>query len=176
MTENSTQIARVESGEDEPALRNLLAEFNEWMAGYAGDAYDPDDELAEALDSLDEESESWAWISRVGGEPAGCVLLYGETDELAEFRRLYVRPAHRGEGVGRRLVRTVVDRARAEGYETLGLTTPPWSESAQALYESMGFERTPPYPETRLAERHHDEAIFMQLDLSRSDPSESQRA
>jgi GNAT superfamily N-acetyltransferase len=168
MTEHSTEITSVESEEDRSALRELLQEFHEWMTDHAGDVYDPDDELAEDFDSLAEETESWAWVARAEGDPAGCVLLYGESDELAEFRRLYVKPSHRGEGVGRRLVQTVIDQARAQGYDTLGLTTPPWSESAQALYESVGFERTPPYPETRLAERHHDEAIFMQLDLSES--------
>jgi len=33
----------------------------------------------------------------------------------------------------------------------------------------MGFERTDPYPETRLPERYHDEAIFVQFDLSAPD-------
>lgn len=166
MTEHPTAVAPVDSDEDRPVLRELLQEFHEWMADQAGDVYDPDDELAEDFGSLDEEAESWAWVARADREPAGCVLLYGETDELAEFRRLYVRPAHRGEGVGRRLVGRVIDRAQAEGYETLGLTTPPWSEAAIALYESLGFERTPPYPETRLPKRYHDEAIFMRLDLA----------
>ncbi|WP_137285962.1 GNAT family N-acetyltransferase [Halorussus salinisoli] len=169
MTGRSTVLTAVESDRERSALRELLREFHEWMAEHAGDAYDPDDELAEDFGSLDGETESWAWIARTERDPSGCVLLYGETDELAEFRRLYVRPAYRGEGVGRRLVRTAIDRARARGYETLGLTTPPWSEAAAALYESMGFERTPPYPETRLRERYHDEAIFMQLDLSESE-------
>jgi GNAT superfamily N-acetyltransferase len=169
MTGNSTEITSVESEEDRSALRELLREFHEWMTDHAGDVYVPDDELAEDFDSLAQEAESWAWIACVEGDPSGCVLLYGETDELAEFRRLYVKQSHRGEGVGRRLVRTVIDQARTQGYDTLGLTTPPWSEAAQALYESMGFERTPPYPETRLAERHHDEAIFMQLNLNESE-------
>lgn len=166
MTEQSTEITRVESDEDRSALRELLQEFHEWMADHAGDAYDPDEELAEDFDSLDDEPESWAWLARAERDPAGCVLLYGQSDELAEFRRLYVRPSHRGEGIGRKLVRKTIDRARTRGYETLGLTTPPWSETAAALYESMGFERVPPYPETRLPERYHDEAIFMRLDLS----------
>lgn len=150
---------------DRGALRDLLTEFHEWMAEHAGDVYDPEAELAEDRRSLEEEEESWAWVARRDGTPAGCVLLYGQTDELAEFRRLWVPPDHRGEGVGRELVRVVVEKAREQGYETLGLTTPPWSEAAHALYESMGFERTPPYPETRLSEEHHDEAIFMQFDL-----------
>lgn len=93
------------------------------------------------------------------------MLLYGESTDLAEFRRLWVRSAHRGRGVGRRLVEVVARTARTNGYRTLALTTPPWSEAAQKLYESLGFERTPPYPETRLDERYHDDAIFMQLSL-----------
>lgn len=155
----------IERPSDRSTLRELLAEFHAWMAAHAGDVYDGDAELAEDLRSLKEEAESWAWIARADGEPAGCVLLYGETDELAEFKRLWVRPDHRGSGIGRRLTERVMDAARTQGYGTLGLTTPPWGEAAQALYASLGFERTPPYPETRLPEQHHNDAIFMQLDL-----------
>jgi len=175
MTDESTVLRRVHPDADRSPLRELLAEFHEWMTDHA-DQYKPDEKLAEDTDSLADVPESWAWVAHVESDPAGCVLLYGQSDELVEFRRLYVRPSHRDEGVGRELVGEVIDRARAEGYETLGLTTPPWSKAAQALYESIGFERTPPYPETRLAERYHDEAIFMRLDLSESEKrSESGR-
>lgn len=166
MAADRIDVVAVDGAAAGSTLRTLLAEFHEWMRETAPTAYDPAAELAEDADSLAGEAESWAWVASVDGEPAGCVLLYGETAALAEFRRLWVRPTHRGLGVGRRLVRTVVDHARTEGYETLALTTPPWSEAAQSLYESLGFERTPPYPETRLDERYHDEAIFMQLPLS----------
>lgn len=158
-------IISVDSEEDYPALRKLLIEFHGWMAEHAGDVYDHESELTEDFESLERESESWAWIARRDGTPAGCVLLYGETETLAEFKRLWVRPAHRGTGIGRALTRTVVEKAQSHGYETLGLTTPPWAGASHALYESMGFERTPPYPDTRLPEKFHDEAIFMQRSL-----------
>jgi GNAT superfamily N-acetyltransferase len=157
-------VAPVDSAPDGSPLVGLLAEYHRWMAAHA-DGYDPDAELAADRRSLATEPGARAWVARVDGDPAGCVLLYVGPDGPAEFKRLYVRPAHREKGVGRALVRTVVDRARAAGARTLGLTTPPWSESAHALYESMGFERTGPYPGTRLPERYHDEAIFMRLDL-----------
>lgn len=159
-------IVPVDSDATRSALRELLVEFHEWMAERAGDVYDPETELAEDFESLAHERESWAWIARSGETPAGCVLLYGETDTLAEFRRLWVESTHRGTGIGRALTRTVIENARSQGYETLGLTTPPWADAAHTLYESMGFERTAPYPETRLAEKHHDEAIFMQRSLA----------
>lgn len=168
MTDSSIEIAAVDSEADRSALRELLLEYHRWMADHAA-SYDPATVLAEDVESLKREGASWGWIARVDGTPAGCVLLYGATDALAEFKRLWVRPPHRGEGTGRALTRTVVQAARKQGYERLGLTTPPWSEAAQALYESMGFERTPPYPETRLPEEYHDDAIFMRLDLPASE-------
>lgn len=158
-------IRLVDPDGDRSTLEPLLTEFHEWMVAHAGDVYEPAAELAEDFASLTHDPESWAWVAVMDGTPAGCVLLYGTTDELAEFKRLWVRPAFRGTGLGRMLVETVIDRARAEGYEVLGLTTPPWAERSHALYESLGFERTPPYPDTRLPEKYHDEAVFMRLAL-----------
>lgn len=166
MTDSTIAITAIETGADESTLWTLLGEFHEWLRDHVPHEYDPETGLAKDRESLAHESECWAWIARREGVPAGCVLLYGETDTLAEFRRLWVRPAHRGHGIGRRLTRTVIEEARIQGYETLGLTTPPQGEAAHALYESLGFQRTPPYPETRLAEEYHDDAIFMQLDLT----------
>jgi len=158
-------IAAVESDGDHTVLRELLAEFHDWMAVHEGDVYDPAREFAADVESLDRERDVWAWVARDHGDPAGCVLLYGESDQVAEFKRLWVRPAARSAGLGRALTRTVIEKARAEGYETLGLTTSPGAEASHSLYESLGFERTGPYPETRLPEKYHDDAIFMQLPL-----------
>jgi GNAT superfamily N-acetyltransferase len=164
------EIVPVESAADRERLRSLLVAYHDWMHERAGEVYDPAAELATDLDSLATESRARAWLALVedGTDtvPAGCVLLYGETDALAEFKRLYVRPEYRGEGVGRALTEHVVRTAREHGHERVGLTTPPWSETAHDLYDSLGFERTGPYPETRLPERHHDGAIFMQLSLT----------
>lgn len=166
MSEQSVTITPVETEAHRSDLWTLLGEFHEWLRDNVPHEYDPEAGLARDRRSLPRESESCAWVARHDGGPAGCVLLYGENDDLAEFQRLWVRPAHRGHGIGRQLTRRVIDEAQARGYETLGLTTPPRGEAAHALYESLGFERTPPYPETRLDEAYHEHAIFMQLDLT----------
>lgn len=166
MDEQSIAISAVDTRDQRRDLWSLLGEFHEWLRDHVPHEHDPEAGLATDRQSLANEPESWAWIARSDGGPAGCVLLHGQTPTLAEFRRLWVRPAHRGRGIGRRLTETVIDEARTRDYETLGLTTALEWEAAYTLYESLGFRRTPPYPETRLAEEYHDDATFMKLDLT----------
>lgn len=171
MSEPATSIVRVDGDTHRSLLEGLLAEYHEWMktmvSRETGASYDAESSVdADLQDVVDSPMMCLGWLAFQGDEPAGCALLYGVADDLAELKRLYVRPAHRGHGLGRALTETVVDVADARGYDTLALTTPPWSDTAHGLYDSLGFKRTEPYPETRLPERYHDEAIFMQLDLT----------
>jgi GNAT superfamily N-acetyltransferase len=62
-----------------------------------------------------------------------------------EVKRLYVRPAARGTGLGRRLVQTAIDGARAIGYRELKLDTLDRMAEARSLYASLGFRECAPY-------------------------------
>ena len=66
------------------------------------------------------------------------------TASRCEFKRLYVRPAFRGAGVGQALLDWLIAEARAAGYtEVLG-DTMPVMQQALRMYDRMGFERTGP--------------------------------
>jgi putative acetyltransferase len=80
-------------------------------------------------------------LARVGGEAAGCVALRRVDALRAEPKRLYVRPAFRGYGLGKALLQWVMNEARAEGYQELIGDTMPVMGEALALYDRMGFER-----------------------------------
>jgi GNAT superfamily N-acetyltransferase len=99
-------------------------------------------------------------IAWVGGEPAGCIALRPLGSGVCEMKRLYVRPAHRGHGLGRVLVGAVVAEARAVGYRRMVLDTLATMETARALYRSFGFRPIEPYYANPLCS-----VVYLGLDL-----------
>jgi putative acetyltransferase len=94
------------------------------------------------------------------GRPIGCVALRPLEDDVAELKRLYVRPHARQGGVGRKLVARVLDEARRLGYRCIRLDTLPSMQEAQRLYELFGFRQIPPYTQNPV-----EGARFMEVDL-----------
>ena len=80
------------------------------------------------------------WLAEVDGEVVGSITLNEEGRTLGQLGHLVLLPAARGTGAGRRLVETVLDAARAAGYERLQLFTFSGLTAAGSLYRSVGFE------------------------------------
>lgn len=91
---------------------------------------------------------------------AGCVMVQPVEDGVTEMRRLYVRPALRGQGIGLALMQAAIDAARKAGYHTVRLETLEAMEAARALFRRLGFIEASPWhpPHT-----DHDKTLFMTL-------------
>jgi ribosomal protein S18 acetylase RimI-like enzyme len=79
------------------------------------------------------------------GTPAGCggVQLFGS--EYGELKRMYVRPAFRGLGLGKAMVHHLCSYARTNGVQVIRLETGIHQREAIALYERLGFRRRGPF-------------------------------
>jgi ribosomal protein S18 acetylase RimI-like enzyme len=87
-----------------------------------------------------------AFLLAFDGKAAlGCVGLRKHADGVAEMKRLYVAPAGRRLGAGRRLAERILDEAKRLGYRHVVLDTLPSMKEAQALYATLGFRPTTAY-------------------------------
>ena len=98
-------------------------------------------------------------LARVGGELAGCCALRpldnADYPNAAEMKRLYVRKAFRGFGLGRQLSEAILDTARRAGYACVLLDTLSEMDAARSLYEDLGFIEIAPYYHNPISGAHY---------------------
>lgn len=83
-------------------------------------------------------------LARAGDAVVGCAALRRVDAVCAEMKRVYLRLAARGTGLGRRLVTAVLAEAHRLGYQRVHLEVLPEFTAAQALHRSLGFAPAPP--------------------------------
>jgi len=82
------------------------------------------------------------------GQAAGCVAFRPAGKSACEMKRLFVRPAYRGHGLGRILASEAISSARSAGYSTMLLDTLRSMHNAIQLYQSLGFAPCAAYYDT----------------------------
>lgn len=161
-TTGQLTLAPVLSRDDLDAVRELFLDYQSSLdvdlcfQGFEQELQQLPGDYAEPTGGL--------FLAKVDGQPAGCCAFrpLASSDHLdaCEMKRLFVRPAFRGLGLGRKLVDTIVLAAQQAGYATMLLDTLSDMEAARALYQEIGFEETEPYYHNPLAGAH-----YLKLDL-----------
>ena len=119
-------------------------QFDAELAGLPGDYAEPRGALL---------------LATVDGELAGCCALRpldtADYPNTSEMKRLYVRKAFRGFGLGRLLTEAILDAARQAGYASVLLDTLNEMDTARNLYADLGFEEIPPYYHNPITGAHY---------------------
>jgi putative acetyltransferase len=84
-------------------------------------------------------------IARVGGTIIGCVAVKKIGNQICEMKRLYIKPAFRGNKAGIWLLKKIIEIARELVYKTMRLDTLVSLERAVSIYKQIGFKTIPPY-------------------------------
>lgn len=120
--------------------------FDKELANLPGDYSPPDGRLL---------------LAEYNGRLAGCVALHKLEASICEMKRLYLRPAFRGKGLGRVLADRIIAEARQIGYQRMRLdTVEPVMKDAVAMYRRIGFREIAPYCTNPIAG-----ALYMELGL-----------
>jgi putative acetyltransferase len=85
------------------------------------------------------------FVARDDGQAAGCGGIKLFANEYGELKRMYVRPAFRGRGLGKLMLEHLANVALSNGISSLRLETGIHQHAAIKLYEQAGFQRIPPF-------------------------------
>jgi putative acetyltransferase len=151
-------IERAEKPTD--AVRALVTELNEVL----GAMYEPHQRHGLRLEQLFEPHIRF-FVARLDGAAMGCggVALY---EDYAEVKRMYTRPAARGRGLAKALLRHIEEGARAAQRRVLRLETGDRLWEAIGLYESVGFRRRGSFgPYALMPLRNIETSLFFEKTL-----------
>jgi DNA-binding MarR family transcriptional regulator/GNAT superfamily N-acetyltransferase len=98
-------------------------------------------------------------LASLRGEPVGCAALRFHAESSAEIKRMWVAPAARGLGLGRRLIAELEAHARANGVRVLRLDTNDALVEAIGLYRSAGYLEVPPLGNEPCADRWFEKVL-----------------
>lgn len=136
-------MIRPAKAEELAEVRAIFREYAEWV----GDAicFQAFERELAGLPGRYGPPEGRLLLAFSGAELAGCVALRRLSAEAGEVKRLYVRAAFRGGGLGLALMKAVIAAAREVGYALLRLDTLPRMEGAIRMYRGLGFREIPRY-------------------------------
>ena len=130
---------------DSPDASQLLSELD---ADLHRHPYPPESRHAFSVEQLLRDGVAF-FVTRCQDKAAGCGGIKIFPSEYGEVKRMYVRPEHRGLGLGKAMLDHLAQYAQDQGVALLRLETGIYQVEAVGLYERHGFLRRAPFGEYR---------------------------
>lgn len=99
------------------------------------------------------------FVAYVNGQPVGCGGVKHHGDAPAELKRMWIAPAVRGMGLGRRLLETLEGCARTGGARLARIETGAVLVEALSLYRSAGWVEVAPFNDEPFADHWFEKAL-----------------
>jgi len=79
------------------------------------------------------------WIAYSDSTPVGCAAFKQYENDIAEVKRVFVKPEYRGKGISKVLMKALEEKALESGYNKLILETGKHLKEAIGLYQKSGY-------------------------------------
>ena len=134
-------------------LRPVIKDDLEWIVEHHAQLYARDDGFDASFGPLvrallvdffanHSPKREAGWIAEQGDTRLGCIFCVTLSDTTAKLRMFLTIPKARGIGLGKRLLATCTEFARASGYSDMSLWTHESHTAACALYARSGWTLT----------------------------------
>jgi GNAT superfamily N-acetyltransferase len=137
------EVRQVEAA-DVPAVTALVADVLGEFGLEFGNGSPTDAELYDLPSSYATQGGRF-WVALRDGELLGTCGVFPVAPATYELRKMYLRPASRGLGVGKQLLQVAIEWTRAKGGTQIVLDTTEAMKRAIAFYEAHGFVRDDTY-------------------------------
>jgi GNAT superfamily N-acetyltransferase len=164
-------VRQVGSEQDIEHVRDLFWEYLQWANARLNEEFGIDFDIGSMVEDDMAKLEVFSppdgrlLLAVDGAEAIGLICMRRIRIDVAEIKRMYVRPAFRGQGVGRRLLDSLIQEARRAEYPKIRLDSARFMVGAHTLYRSAGFNEIAEYPESEIPKEFRAHWIFMEKEL-----------
>jgi GNAT superfamily N-acetyltransferase len=172
------KIYQFESSGDKSRLGTLMKEYLVWVVNIMRTdyGYDISEEIIDAVVENDLQTIEkflppigFILIAEIDNKLAGMVCLKKLSEDVAEIKRMYVRPQFRGQGLARTLLQQLINEAKSKNYSLIRLESDKFMKNAHQLYYSFGFKDIEQYEGGEAPPEFVPHTVFMELSLANAD-------
>jgi len=164
--------ANIEDAEDQAHIKTLFEEYLYWandqLDAHFGIRFDIPQMIEGDMATLGKFAppDGRLLLAKDDEDVVGLACMRKIRPDVAEIKRMYVRPSQRRQGVGQALVARTVTEARTQGYDEIYLDSARFMQAAHGLYRACGFLPFEEYPESEIPPEFREHWLFMRLPLA----------